>query len=193
MNTSNPWQDVHANIGDLLWSLDEDSIESLEIRCGRGFQKSKPLLRTLPKPPSGSRHYYKKLQRSLVETSEFQHIIQQSFELVLTAFSNNDYLLAIRNITLEQQVSDLRKLGVTISLNSIKAIKQGKHKSVNLVLPTALAVYHGEPLIRFLTQDYPAQKLAPYRPAAPRDTRLTFDRLPSELRRTYGLAETPIK
>lgn len=173
--------------------MGEDDIESLEIQQGRGFAKSKPLLRTLPKPPSGSRFYYRKLQRKTAQTSEFQQVIREANELLQRAFSNNDYLLAIRDITLEQQVKELNAMGVTYTLKTIKSYKEGTHKSMNLVLPTALAVYHGEPLIRFLTQDYPAQKLAPYRPAAPRDTRLTFDRLPSELRRTYGLAETPIK
>jgi hypothetical protein len=193
MNTSNPWQDVHANIGDLLWSLDEDSIESLEIQQGRGFALSKPLLRTLPKPPNSSRYYFKKLQRQRSQTSEFQQVLIECDRLLLNAFNNNDYLLALRGINITEQIADLSKQGIRITLPSVKAIKEGKHKSVNLVLPTALAVYHGEPLIRFLTQDYAAQKLAPYRPTAPRDTRLTFDRLPSELRRTYALAETPVK
>jgi len=193
MNTSNPWQDVHANIGDLLWSLDEDSIESLEIQQGRGFAESKPLLRTLPKPPNSSRYYFKKLQRQRSQTSEFQQVLIECDRLLMNAFNNNDYLLALRGINITEQIADLAKQGIRITLPSVKAYKEGKHKSVNLVLPTALAVYHGEPLIRFLTQDYAAQKLAPYRPTAPRDTRLTFDRLPSELRRTYALAETPIK
>lgn len=193
MNTSNPWHNIHADISDLLWLLDEDGIESLEIQQGRGFQKSKPLLRTLPKPPCSSRFYFKKRQGTAVQTSEFQQVLREADNLLQRAFTNNDYLLALRNITLEQQINELNAVGIVTKLNTIKAYKEGKHKSVNLVLPTALAVYHGEPLLRFLTQDYAAQKLAPYRPAAPRDTRLTFDRLPSELRRTYGLAETPIK
>jgi hypothetical protein len=193
MNTDSPWHNIHVNIGDLLWLLDEDAIESLEIQQGRGFRESKPLLRTLPKPPCPSRFYFKKRQGTAIQTSELQQVMRQADDLLQRAFSNNDYLLAIRNITLEKQVSELNAVGIVTKLNTIKAYKEGKHKSINLVLPSAMAVYHGEPLIRFLTQDYAAQKLAPFRQLPPRDLRLTFDRLPSELRKTYCLAEPPVK
>jgi hypothetical protein len=193
MNTGNPWDKIHTNIGDLLWVMTEDDIESLEIQQGRGFQESKPLLRVLPKPPSSCRHYFKRVQRSTFAASGFQQIMLEAEKLLQRAFMNNDYLLGLRDITIEQQAKDLNKLGVIYSVKSIKSYKEGKHKSINLVLPTALAVYHGEPLLRFLTQDYPAQKLSPFKAIAPRDHRLIHDRLPSELRRTYGIAETPIK
>ncbi len=193
MNTSQPWDKVATNINDLLWAMGEDDVEATQIQQGRGFQKSKPLLRALPKPPSSSRYYFQKKLRNNTESSEFQKVINEATKLIQNAFSNNDYLLALRNITLETQCSELNKFGIIYTLNTIKAAKENKHKSMNLVLPTALAVYHGEPILRFMTQDYAAQKLAPYRPEPPRDTRQVTERLPSELRRTYGLSETPIK
>jgi hypothetical protein len=193
MNTSQPWDKVATNINDLLWAMGEDDVEATQIQQGRGFQKSKPLLRALPKPPSSSRYYFQKKLRNNTESSEFQKVINEATKLIQNAFSNNDYLLALRNITLETQCNELNKFGIIYTLNTIKAAKENKHKSMNLVLPTALAVYHGEPILRFMTQDYAAQKLAPYRPEPPRDTRQVTERLPSELRRTYGLSETPIK
>ena len=193
MNTEHPYKNIHTNIGDLLWVLTEDDIESLEIQQGRGFQHSRPLLRTLPKPPSSSRHYFKKVQRSTFDSSGFQQVMIEADRLLQRAFLNNDYLLALRDISLEQQCNDLNKLGIIYSVRSVKGYKEGKHKSINLVLPTAMAVYHGEPLLRFLTQDYPAQKLQPSKPVAPRSLGLTYDRQPSELRRTYALAEPPVK
>lgn len=193
MNTSQPWEKVATNINDLLWAMSEDDVEAAQIQQGRGFQKSKPLLRVLPKPPSGSRYYFRKMLRENAKPSEFQKVINEATKLIQNAFSNNDYLLSLRNISLETQCSELSKFGVVYSIKTIKSTKEGKHKSMNLVLPTALAVYHGEPILRFMTQDYAAQKLAPYRPEPPRDTRQVTERLPSELRRTYGLSETPIK
>lgn len=193
MNTDHPYKNIHTNIGDLLWVLNEDDIESLEIQQGRGFQESRPSLRVLPKPPSSSRHYFKNVQRSTYAGSGFQQIMLEADRLLQRAFMNNDYLLALRDITIEQQAKDLNKLGIIYSIKSIKGYKEGKHKSINLVLPTAMAVYHGEPLLRFLTQDYPAQKLAPFKPLPPRDIGMIYDRMPNELRRTYGLAESPVK
>jgi hypothetical protein len=193
MNTSQPWDKVATNINDLLWAMGEDDVEATQIQQGRGFQKSKPLLRVLPKPPSSARYYFRRVLRETSQANEFQKVINEATKLIQNAFSNNDYLLALRNITLETQCNELNKFGIIYTLNTIKAAKENKHKSMNLVLPTALAVYHGEPILRFMTQDYAAQKLAPYRPEPPRDTRQVTERLPSELRRTYGLSETPIK
>jgi hypothetical protein len=193
MNTSRPWEKVATNINDLLWAMSEDDVEAAQIQQGRGFQKSKPLLRVLPKPPNSARYYFRRVLRETSQANDFQKIINEATKLIHNAFSNNEYLLGIRNITALEQCNDLKKFGVIYSPRTFETFRQGKHKSMNLVLPTALAVYHGEPILRFMTQDYAAQKLAPYRPEPPRDTRQVTERLPSELRRTYGLSETPIK
>ena len=194
MDAASTWDLIPTSIGELLWIYDEDAVESHEIQQGRAFEgDGRPLLHTLPKPPSNSRYYFKKLQKRSSVSNTYGVVASTCFNLIQQCIRNNDYLLALYGITENEQHAALNSDGIIYTLRTLDALRQGKVRSVNMILVTAMAVYWGEPLNRFMTQDYPTKKLKPYRPEPPKRIAHLFSTRPNELRRTYGLSETPIK
>ena len=187
------WKDIPTPIGDLLFCLEEETAIIAEIQRGRGFQDDRPLLRTIAKPPSGSRYYYKKLQRTRMQSNTYARILKEIDNVISLAYSNNDYLLALRNITEKQQQTTLRSYGIIYTFRTLESMKQGKYKSASFMLPASFAAYHCEPLSRFITQDYSALKLKPIHDRIPDNMDIIARRIPSELIRTYNLSEPPIK
>jgi hypothetical protein len=187
------WKDIPTPIGDLLFCIEEETAIIAEIQRGRGFQDDRPLLRTIAKPPCGSRYYFKKLQRTRSQSATYARIIQEIDHVCQLAFSNNDYLLALRNITEKQQQTTLRSYGIIYTEKTMKSMKHGKYRTASFMLPASLAAYHCEPLSRFITQDYAALKLKPIHDRIPDNMDIIARRIPSELIRTYNLSDPPIK
>jgi hypothetical protein len=193
MDNTNPWSEIKQGISELLAVLEEDDVISLEIQQGRAFHDGRPYLQTLPIPPSSRRHYFKKILRGKTAESTFGRAFAKSMELMNLAFSNNDYLLAYYGMKPKQQQEVLWEQGILYRLATIKNMKEGRGKSVSLILPAAMAIFWGEPLNRFLTQDYAGNKLQPYRKQPPKKITFVTDRQPSDLRRVYHLAAPLVK
>lgn len=193
LDSTSVWKDIATPIPDLLFCLEEETAIIAEIQRGRGFQSDRPPIRTIAKPPTSSRYYFKKLQRNRSQSATYARIIQEIDHVCQLAFSNNDYLLALRNITEKEQQTTLRSFGIIYTEKTIKSMKHGKYRTASFMLPASLAAYHGEPLARFITQDYAALKLKPIFAKLPDKLDLITRRIPSELIRTYNLAEPPIK
>lgn len=193
LDSTSVWKDISTPIPDLLYCLEEETAIIAEIQRGRGFQGDRPALRTIAKVPSSSRYYYKKLQRTRSQSATYARILKEIDEVINLAYSNNAYLLAIRNITEHEQWAKLKSYGIIYTIKTLESMKQGKYKSASFMLPASFAAYHGEPLARFITQDYAALKLKPIFAKLPDKLDLITRRIPSELIRTYNLAEPPIK
>jgi hypothetical protein len=133
------------------------------------------------------------LQRTRTQSTTYASILKEIDEVISLAYSNNDYLLALRNITEHEQWAKLKSYGIIYTFRTLESMKQGKYKSASFMLPASFAAYHGEPLARFITQDYAALKLKPIFAKIPDKLDIITRRVPSELIRTYNLAEPPIK
>lgn len=191
MNTSNPWQGIATLSSTLLSTLSEKKVESAAFLQGRGKQSAEPLRKLLIKPLPAARRYL--ILENLRKSASIagSSAIHEASRLAVLAATNNDYLCAYFDIKITEQFRQLQAQGILFGPKSYEAMKHGKYGNINLVILAALAQFWGEPLTRFLTQDYSGLKLKPKRSTPPQKVTAAPNGTPQHLRIIYNLAAKP--
>lgn len=191
MEATDLWLQSGIKVNVLLYCRSEHAIEADATLDGRAKEVASHPHRPLPRPPISSRYYNQfnlKTKSQSVITGE---AIRQSIETSILVASNNDYLLAYHNVTAQAMFDYLVKNGIRISEKSYTALKQGKYHNIGLIIISALALFWGEPLSRFLTQDYAHLKLKPIKSDPPKNINPRGSINANHLRTIYNLSGNP--
>jgi hypothetical protein len=180
---------IKSHMLTLCWG--EYRIEADATLDRRAKEVASFLHRPLPRPPIGSRYYLQKSLKPRSQSVRTGQAIKQAVETSVLAASNNDYLLAYHNITAEAMFSHLQSEGIAISQNTYNTLREGRYWNIGLVIISALALFWGEPLSRFLTQDYAHLKLKPIKSEPPKNLMPRGSINANHLRTIYNLSGNP--
>lgn len=87
--------------------------------------------------------------------------------------------------------SHLQSQGIAISQNTYNTLREGRYYNIGLVILSAMALFWGEPLARFLTQDYAHLKLKPIKAQPPKNLKPRGSINANHLRTIYNLSGNP--
>ena len=191
MNAEELWAKVGIKVKVLVDCMSESDIKSSATLYGRAKAVASHHHRPLPRPPIGSRHYTQYTLKTRSQSVIRGQAVKQSIETSLLVASNNDYLLAYHNITAQSMFSYLVSQGIRINEKSYTALKSGKYANIGLIIISAMALFWGEPLNRFLTQDYAHLKLKPTKAQPPKNLKPRGSINANHLRTIYNLSGNP--
>lgn len=191
MNAEELWAKVGLKTQYLLKCFDESSVKSSATLDGRAKEVASHHHRPMPRPPIGSRYYQHYNLKTKSQSVISGQAVRKSIEFSMLVASNNDYLLAYHNITSQAMFTYLVDHGIRMTDKSYTALKQGKYWNVNLIIISAMALFWGEPLDRFLTQDYAHLKLKPIKPEPPKNLKPRGSINANHLRSIYNLSGNP--
>jgi hypothetical protein len=191
MNAEELWLHVGIKSHMLTLCWGEYRIQADATLDRRAKEVASYLHRPLPRPPIGSRYYYQKSLKPRSQSVTTGQAIKQAVETSVLAASNNDYLLAYHNITAEAMFSHLQSQGIAISQNTYNTLREGRYYNIGLVILSAMALFWGEPLARFLTQDYAHLKLKPLKAQPPKNLAPRGSINANHLRTIYNLSGNP--
>lgn len=183
------WLKVHISLQSLLNCLGENAVFETETLAGRAKAVASPSKKLLYKPTFGTRLFFVNERRKLSQTLAATAAMKAATGLAMRAISNNEYLLAYHNISIASQLETLNSDGILLSLKSLQAFKSGKMKHLSTIFLAGLSAYWGEPLDRFLTQDFAAEKLKPIRLTPPKTLRVSGVNNAQSLRVIYRLSD----
>jgi hypothetical protein len=191
MNAEELWLKVgiKSHMLTLCWS--EYRLEADARLDNRAKEVASYLHRPLPRPPTSSRYYLQFNLKARNQSVITGQAVKQAVESSLLAASNNDYLLAYHNITAQSMFTYLVDQGIRMTEKSYTALKQGKYWNIGLVTLSAMALFWGEPLARFLTQDYAHLKLKPLKSEPPKNLAPRGSINANHLRTIYNLSGSP--
>jgi hypothetical protein len=191
MNPSELWLHVALKVSNLLTCKSEFRIQADATLDKRAKEVASYPHRPLPRPPIGSRYYQQINLKARSQSVTTGQAIKQAVESSLLVASNNDYLLAYHNITAESMCKYLIDNGIQLKESSYEALKQGKYWNIGFVILSAMALFWGEPLARFLTQDYAHLKLKPTKASPPKNLKPRGSINANHLRTIYNLSGNP--
>jgi hypothetical protein len=185
------WRHVELRTEQLLKCTSERRLEEAMIRSGRVKHLEEHPRRVLPLPPISSRYYLQTEKRARTVGTLAGQAIRIATDSSILAASNNDYLLAYHDVPIASQIEQLQSEGIQMTLKSYLTLKEGKYWNIGLIMLGALALFWGEPLDRFLTQDYAHLKLKPINKVPPKNIRPRGSITAHHLRIVYNLAGKP--
>jgi hypothetical protein len=188
MNPSELWLHVALKVSNLLTCDSEKQVQASATLEGRAKEVASHPHRPLPRPPISSRYYTQNNLKIRSQSVISGQAIKQSIETSLLVASNNDYLLSYHNVTAEAMFSQLSKEGISISNKTYNTLKEGKYYNIGLIIISAMALFWGEPLNRFLSQDYAHLKLKPLRDHPPKNLKPRGTINSNHLRIVYNLS-----
>jgi len=191
MDAPDLWAQVGIKVSSLLHCMSEALIEAHATQDGRAKEVASHLHRPLPRPPTGSRYYQKFNLKTRSQSVITGQAIKQAIETSILVASNNDYLLAYHNVTAQAMFSYLVSKGIRITDKSYHSLKEGKYYNIGLIIISAMALFWGEPLSRFLTQDYAHLKLKPIKSDPPKNINPRGSINSNHLRTIYNLSGNP--
>jgi len=191
MDAPDLWALVGLKVHMLTLCWGEYRIETDATLDGRAKEVASYPHRPQPRPPVGSRYYTQHTLKTRSQSVISGQAIKQAIESSLLVASNNDYLLAYHNITSEAMFSQLSSQGISLSSRSYTALKEGKYYNIGLIIISAMALFWGEALSRFLTQDYAHLKLKPIKSDPPKNINPRGSINSNHLRTIYNLSGNP--
>ena len=191
MTTPELWLHVQLRTEQFLKCMTEKRLEEHKIRTGAVKHLEEHPRRVLPLPPISSRYYLQTEKRAKTIGTLAGQAIRTSTDSSILAASNNDYLLAYHDVSIASQIDQLKSEGIQITLKSYVSLKEGKYWNVGLITLAGFALFWGEPLDRFLTQDYAHLKLKPINKVPPKNIRPRGSITSNHLRIVYNLAGKP--
>jgi hypothetical protein len=191
MNAEELWAKVGLKTHMLLVCWSEYRLNADASLDGRAKAVASFPHRPHPRPPISSRYYTQHSLKTRSQSVITGQAIKQAVESSLLAASNNDYMLAYHNITAEAMFSALSSQGISLSAKSYNTLKEGKYANIGLIILSAMALFWGEPLARFLTQDYAHLKLKPLKSEPPKNLAPRGSINANHLRTIYNLSGNP--
>ena len=191
MTTPELWLHVQLRTEQFLKCMTEKRLEEHKIRTGAVKNLEEHPRRVLPLPPISGRYYFQSEKRARTIGTLAGQAIRAAIDSAVKAISNNDYLLAYHDVSINSQIEQLRAEGIQITLASYLSLRQGKYWNVGLMMLGSFALFWGEPLDRFLTQDYAHLKLKPINKVPPKNIRPRGSITSNHLRIVYNLAGKP--
>jgi hypothetical protein len=188
MDAPDLWAQVGLKVHMLTLCWGEYRIETDATLDGRAKEVASYPHRPHPRPPVGSRYYTQHTLKTRSQSVISGQAIKQAIESSLLVASNNDYLLAYHNITSEAMFSQLSSQGISLSSRSYTALKEGKYANIGLIIISAMALFWGEPISRFMTQDYAHLKLKPIKSDPPKNINPRGSINSNHLRTIYNLS-----